>query len=185
MELLEFFQQRLKAMGGEIFTPTNLEEAKKTILKISEEKKPGKIAILPGPIIDSLKLDEDLKQSGAEIFYKNLFEVKEVLNLSITEVDYGIAQTGTLVDDSTSLDKRIATMMPETVIALLRSDHLTFNMAEAIKLYRQKGDVPSYLAFVTGPSRTADIERVLTIGVHGPKHLYVLVMPEEGENKNE
>lgn len=100
------------------------------------------------------------------------------IHTALTFVDWGIAETGTLVLDSSSEDVRIATMLSETHVALLpvskiRPDVTALeNEINAVL----KADDSSYYAFITGASRTADIERVLAIGVHGPQELHILMM---------
>jgi L-lactate dehydrogenase complex protein LldG len=100
------------------------------------------------------------------------------IHTALTAVDWGIAETGTLVLDSSSEDVRIATMLSETHVALLpvskiRPDVTVLeNEINAVL----KSDDSTYYAFITGASRTADIERVLAIGVHGPQELHILMM---------
>ncbi len=101
------------------------------------------------------------------------------IDIGFTLADLGIAETGTLVIDSGSEEVRLATMISEIHVAVLpisrlRRDALT---AEA-ELYEFMQKPAGYLAFITGASRTADIERVLAIGVHGPLELHVLMMED-------
>jgi len=100
------------------------------------------------------------------------------IHTSLTAVDWGIAETGSLVLDSSSEDVRIATMLPETHVAILPASKIKPD-SEALEEELNsilKADTPSYTAFITGASRTADIERVLAIGVHGPQELHILIM---------
>jgi L-lactate dehydrogenase complex protein LldG len=102
------------------------------------------------------------------------------IHTAVTPVDWGIAETGTLVINSVSEDVRLATMLAETHIALLPASKILPN-AEAIESILDetlKTDAAAYTAFITGASRTADIERVLAIGVHGPRELHILIMEE-------
>ena len=104
------------------------------------------------------------------------------IHTALTPVDWGIAETGTLVLDSSSEDVRIATMLSETHVALLPASKIkpdTASLEDKINSVL-KADA-SYYAFITGASRTADIERVLAIGVHGPQELHILIMEENQE----
>ncbi len=100
------------------------------------------------------------------------------IHTSLTVVDRGIAETGTLVLDSSLEDVRIATMLVETHIAVLPAAKITPKATDLeVELNAvMKKDVPSYTAFITGASRTADIERVLAVGVHGPQELHILIL---------
>ena len=73
----------------------------------------------------------------------------------------------------------MATTLPPKQFALLDPKKIVADGLEAVNPLRQlhQRDSRNYVAYVTGPSRTADIERVLTIGVHGPKELFILLVP--------
>lgn len=98
------------------------------------------------------------------------------IHTAFTWADRGIADTGTLVLNSDSEELRLATMLSETHVAVLPTDKVVPDM-DALEGYMsdhfKKG--AGYVAFITGPSRTADIERILTIGVHGPERLHILL----------
>jgi L-lactate dehydrogenase complex protein LldG len=99
------------------------------------------------------------------------------IDIGITWARFGIAETGTLVVDSTDEDVRLATMISEIHIALLSLDSIV-ETADDIesRLQSMMRAGGSYTAMISGPSRTADIERVLALGVHGPLQLYVLLI---------
>ena len=103
------------------------------------------------------------------------------IHTALTRVDWAIAETGTLVLDSSSEDVRIATMLAETQIAIVQASTIkakTTDLEDELNAIVNQ-DTASYIVFITGASRTADIERVLAIGVHGPQELHILVMEED------
>jgi L-lactate dehydrogenase complex protein LldG len=65
--------------------------------------------------------------------------------------------------------------VPPVHIAIVEANQIYQTLAEALTVLRQKEEVSSIVTFITGPSRTADIELTLAIGVHGPQELYVIV----------
>ncbi len=98
------------------------------------------------------------------------------IDIGFAVADYGIAETGTLVFFSRSEDLRLATMISEIHVALMPKSRIRQSAFDiAPELTEQMRNAPDYTAFVTGASRTADIERVLTLGVHGPLELYILL----------
>jgi L-lactate dehydrogenase complex protein LldG len=106
------------------------------------------------------------------------------IHTGLTPATWGIAQTGSLVLRSTDENLRIATMLAETHVCVFNpatlfptTDELTPHLDAALK---EKG--AAYMAFITGPSRTADIERVLSIGVHGPEFLHILCKEEKAND---
>ena len=102
------------------------------------------------------------------------------IDIGLTFIDYGIAETGTLVLDSSSEEVRLATMISEVHIAILPQSKIRQNAyALGEELKKNMRSYPNYTAFITGPSRTADIERVLALGVHGPLELHILLLKDE------
>ncbi len=101
--------------------------------------------------------------------------------IGISQVDWALADTGTLVQDASAIDKRLVSTLPAIHIALLPSSAVFPDMASWLPNADPKN--AGYISMITGPSRTADIERVLTIGVHGPERLVIICVDElEGEN---
>jgi len=93
----------------------------------------------------------------------------------------GIAATGSILLELSDPKERVATALPLIHAVLLKASTIVADLYALQNLIAEvlSSSGTSYLSLTTGPSRTADIERVLTIGVHGPKELYVLVL--EGE----
>ncbi len=96
----------------------------------------------------------------------------------VTGANFAIADTGTVVLESTAEAVRMATTLPERHFVLLDPRKIVADGAAAVPLMRRMHQErpQAFLAWITGPSRTADIERVLTIGVHGPRELHVLLV---------
>lgn len=92
----------------------------------------------------------------------------------------GVAESGTIVVDSASEQLRLATMLAETHVAVLPAANLRTDLfALEGELNQTLSQAPGYLAFITGPSRTADIELVLTLGAHGPRRLHILLLEDQ------
>jgi len=143
---------------------------------ISEDtSRPG---IIAAPEFSEAELDElQGKLSDIKIIRKDLHAFSKGIAFALTNAEFGIADTGTLVLNSIDMDKRLATMIADIHIAILPETKIAATAADLIPdLNRLLSGSSAYLAFVTGPSRTADIERVLVVGVHGPLELHILVM---------
>ncbi len=127
------------------------------------------------PVLESL-----CQEKGIVLVTENLRNEIGKMHTGLTMADYGIAETATLVHNSGSEDVRIATMLSEIHVALLPVSRIKPDaMAIENDLKNMMKAAPSYLAFISGASRTADIERVLTIGVHGPRELHILILNEQ------
>ncbi len=98
--------------------------------------------------------------------------------VGISQVDWALADTGTLVQDATAIDKRLVSTLPTIHVALIATAGLRPDMPAV--LAEVDPHSANYIAMITGPSRTADIERVLTIGVHGPERLVIVFIDQLG-----
>ena len=92
----------------------------------------------------------------------------------------GVAETGSFLSVEETLPARLLGMLADTVYALLPSHTIVPTLDEMGRTLSQLShEGTRYVSLITGPSRTADIERVLTIGVQGPKVLHVIVLDED------
>ena len=96
-------------------------------------------------------------------------------------MDWALADTGTVVQIADTVDQRLVSTLPALHIALVSTASILPNLPALLS--RVDPRKTGYLAFITGPSRTADIERVLTIGVHGPARLVIVMVDELPSNK--
>ena len=97
--------------------------------------------------------------------------------MGLTGAVAGVAATGSLVLDASVAGSRAAGLLPPVHACVLREDQLVATPADV--LHPLRAGAPSSLVLVGGPSRTGDVEQILTLGVHGPRHVHiVLVEPE-------
>ena len=92
--------------------------------------------------------------------------------LGVTGVDVALPETGTLLLRSSPEKPRVVSLLPRVHLAILRRAALRADLHQAFSEVKHD----AYCVLVTGPSRTADIELTLTLGVHGPKSLYVWLL---------
>ena len=107
-------------------------------------------------------------------------DAAEASKIGISQVEWAIADTGTLVTDAAPVERRLVSTLPVIHVAVVATDAIEADMPEA--LARIHPNQCGYISIITGPSRTADIERVLTIGVHGPSRLIIVFVDELGRN---
>ena len=101
------------------------------------------------------------------------------LDEAIVEADYGIAETGTVVLDSADEQLRLATCLAEKLTVLVEASRIKEKLEDTVDFLEACSEKEhGYLAFISGASRTADIERVLTIGVHGPREMQVIIVED-------
>jgi len=124
------------------------------------------------PWLAELHLTDRLQSLGVEIIPNQVDRMALAqCDLGITEVDFALPETGTLGLLSSSEKPRVVSLLPRVHLALVRPSSLRPDLHEVFAEAKQK----DYLILITGPSRTSDIELTVTLGVHGPKFLYVWV----------
>jgi len=96
--------------------------------------------------------------------------------VGISQLDWAISGTGTLVQDATAVAKRLVSTLPPIHVAVVGTGRILASLGAVLE--RLRPDQINCISFITGPSRTADIERVLTIGVHGPERLVIVVVDD-------
>lgn len=120
-----------------------------------------------------LGITEILNAMGVELVSPNASKHEMAsCDLGITEADYLLPETGTLVLRSSAEKPRAVSLLPRIHLAIVRPDMLRADLHQVFAEAKNQ----HYLVFITGPSRTADIELTVTLGVHGPRNLYVWLL---------
>ena len=97
-------------------------------------------------------------------------------DLGIVEADAGIAATGTLAVIGTPESPNSLTLLPPSNLIIINADRMRPDLAATVAAIGAESFTSRRVALITGPSRTADIEKMIVIGVHGPKKLYALAI---------
>lgn len=97
---------------------------------------------------------------------------------SITDCEFLVARTGTIVMSAAQQSGRTVSVYAPVHICIAYTNQLVYDVKDALQLIKEKysGNIPSLITFATGPSRTADIEKTLVTGVHGPKQVYCFLI---------
>ncbi len=103
----------------------------------------------------------------------------ERCDAALTDCDALVAQTGSVMVTAPSAGGRALSVLPPHHVVIARRSQMVPDLAAAYQLAREKyaPNWPSFLSFITGPSRTGDIERILVLGAHGPKKLTIFLVP--------
>jgi L-lactate dehydrogenase complex protein LldG len=138
---------------------------------------PGSYALWAAcPFLDAL--DRQPLQEIAGLKLEVTRELAAAAKIGISQLDWALADTGTLAGDSSAIDGRLVSTLIGIHIALVPTSGILPDMPTLLTMLHP--DRSNYIAMITGPSRTADIERVLTIGVHGPSRLVIVFCDELG-----
>lgn len=125
-------------------------------------------------------MDADLVErfaanAAAAGFHVHRRAAPEIEGAGVSEAIYGLADTGSVVLAASPDEPRARSLLPAVHVSLLREDRILPGLAALFEALG--GDLPSALAIVTGPSRSADIEQRLVVGVHGPGEVHVVLLP--------
>jgi L-lactate dehydrogenase complex protein LldG len=99
-------------------------------------------------------------------------------DVAITGCEYLVARTGSIVMSTAQLSGRTTSVYAPIHICIAYTSQLVYDIKDALQAVKEKyvGILPSLITFATGPSRTADIEKTLVVGVHGPKEVYLFLV---------
>lgn len=181
------FEAEVQRVGGIVREVADLEQAGVFIAGLAKAKGITRCQTTDQDLARVLQLENPLAEAGVDVGSGPGPTSILGTGIGITRAALGVAETGSVLIHLDEVDERLLSMLPEIHVVLLHQDALVDSLEEGLLYTRyliltsQTRGFPSYLSWVTGPSRTADIERVLTIGVHGPKELYILLLPPAGE----
>jgi L-lactate dehydrogenase complex protein LldG len=189
--LIASFVREAQSSGAEVFQPDTNDRVEEVLIALL--KQAGQQAItwadedLPVARIRELLLRADVIRHVPQLARDGALRRQTWLNLDgvrvgLTGALAGIADTGSIVVQSGPHRSRAASLLPETHLVLLPTDRLYPTMAAFFAAHGPPALTAraSNLVFITGPSRTADIEMIITRGVHGPKRLCVVLLPAQG-----
>ena len=122
-------------------------------------------------------LFRECNKNNIQLITTNIRSALKESFVGLSMGDVGIAETGTIIVYSESEDIRLTSMLCDTHIIILPEPRIVESFEDITEdLKRKFSSRADYTAFISGPSRTADIERVLTIGVHGPLELHLVIV---------
>ena len=174
-ERLTRFTERLTSVGGRVHPAEDESAAARHLAAIADACSARSIAVSDNPLVRRLA-----SAAGLEARCFDGWRDRERLfacDLGVSGAQAGIAETGTLVLDSHAELHRLISLVPPIHVAVLRSAAIASDLGAALSALDHSGD-PGAVTLITGPSRTADIELELVIGVHGPRALHAIVLEE-------
>ena len=148
-------------------------ELKNALGTLVKEQKVEKAVLWKTEELAALGIAPRLTELGVQFIspHADKREIAEC-DLGVTGVDFAFPETGTLMLRASSDQPRVVSLLPRVHLAIFSPAALCADLSPAFAEAKSS----NYWVFITGPSRTADIELTVTIGVHGPKALYAWVM---------
>jgi L-lactate dehydrogenase complex protein LldG len=180
------FMDELRAAGGMPHPVADASAATAQILTLIHEKGAKKVLLGRGRLLDRLDLAPSLRAAGIEVGISDALlpektrETFFAADLGITEADYLIAETGSIIQLARPDAPRSLSLLPPIHIVVGDRGHLLPDLFDLFTTLGANGaaapTLPSCVSIITGPSKTGDIELKLVTGVHGPGEVHAILV---------
>jgi L-lactate dehydrogenase complex protein LldG len=166
-EDLVLFAETFNKLQGNFSYCTNIEDLKNQLAQLFIQRAWSSIYCIENPylqILQELKIQTATDLSSCDV--------------SITGCEYLVARTGTIVMSSAQSSGRTTSVYAPIHICIAFTNQLVYDLKDSLSNLKSKyeGCLPSMITFASGPSRTADIEKTLVTGVHGPKEVFCFLI---------
>jgi L-lactate dehydrogenase complex protein LldG len=185
--LVESFARELRALSGQVHILEDIEEIGAKTLEIIGKHQAQRVLAWDERALETPWLSRALTEAGIDVVHHQLSaeaaERKAQLNdlddiiIGLTGAQGGLADTGTIAVVSRPGQGRLASLLPPVHIAILARKKIYPSLPAFLTAHPGITTESSNLVFITGPSRTGDIEMTLSMGVHGPGEVHVIVTP--------
>jgi L-lactate dehydrogenase complex protein LldG len=177
-EMLTQFIERQENLHGEVLICESIEQMVQKLANVLKDFDPASAKYFKTDLLEQIF---DLQPE-----IKKYFDLKTDLSISspdfskyeagVSGAEYLIARTGSIFINSRIAGGRRLTVLPPVHIVLAKRSHLVSSLDDVLKKIKQNDSDWSFATFITGPSRTSDIEKKLVLGAHGPKRLVTLIL---------
>jgi len=173
-EQLALFTKNAAALKADFQLLNSVEEARQAIVRLRDTEKWQRVAGHSGELTNTVCPSLNLPLLHTDATYD--VTALEQCDAGISECDALVAQTGTVLVTNRSAGGRALSVLPPHHVVLARRGQMVADLPAAFELLQRKysANYPSMISFITGPSRTGDIERILVLGAHGPKKLTII-----------
>jgi L-lactate dehydrogenase complex protein LldG len=176
-EQLRMLSENLEKLRAVVIRSADVHAAADVVSDLARERGWGRVAWHGHPLVEPLlagmpcatyRVDDPACDKQA----------LEACDAGITTCESLVSQTGSILVSSGTCGGRGLSILPHVHVVVATLDQIVPTLGDALHLAKSRhaGRLPSMLSFITGPSRTGDIERILVLGAHGPKELIVILV---------
>jgi L-lactate dehydrogenase complex protein LldG len=177
-EMVAQFVAALERASGRVYRAANAGEARERLIQVLRQSQAQRIVWAEGSSLSDLALDSlngEFHMTCATDLGNSVRDVLAQTDVGITGADYAIAETGTLLLCAHPAMPRLLSALTTVHVAVVQVNQLFPTFAHLAPVVRKQAIAVSHMTLITGPSRTGDIEQVITIGAHGPRELHVIL----------
>lgn len=189
-QILDQFERMARLGGWNLHRAQGYEDAIEYAVSLIKSLGVDSVVRSDQPVFEALPLDSALGNLGIKITQvshgkdqsrESLREEMIGAGIGVTGADYAVAETGSVVVMPRKGLSRLVSLVPPVHLALVRPQDVVETLTDLfllrrLEFHRNGGEMGSYLNFITGPSRTADIESTLVVGVHGPREVHLVLL---------
>ena len=175
------FASALKNVKGEVYMADSLDEAWEILSNLFGELEARKVVVTDEPPLNQVNLTETFPDQQWFIVgktYGDLIDFCSSAGIGLTSADAALAETGSVIVSSGSGRSRAASLLPPIHIVLIPTSKLLPDIFAWTA--KRTGTLASQVVLISGPSKTADIEQTLVVGVHGPKR-FIVILYSDGD----
>ena len=190
LTLVDRFAETAKLRNWNLFRTASAEEAVGYVTEVARTHAGGQTARSDQPALSELPLDDALESLGIRSVLVRRDEDnlpgalrRQIVEsgVGITGADFAVAETGSVVVIPRQGLSRLVSLVPPVHVAVVRPVDVVDSLDDVflfrrLEYHRNGGDMGGYVNFITGPSRTADIEMKLVVGVHGPREVHLVLL---------
>lgn len=188
--LIEQFAAELTRVGGHLFRAASLAAASEYVERLTLSAGARRVIGWDSALVESIAPADLFERMGVEFLpdraagtASDFVRAAIDSEIGITAADYALADTGTLVLISGPGRARAASLVPPVHLAVVDARRIISGLDDLFLLLAETSNgsashPASAITFITGPSRTADIELTLVVGVHGPQQLHVILLAD-------
>lgn len=177
-DLYELFKKNLESVNG-ISKRVSKAGLGKAIAEVFKEHEISSTCVFESPLLKEAGVVSALTAAGIDVHTDHIRLHAETDKGGVSEAHHGIAELGTIVQEQDDADGRIVATMSEYYIGIVKGSTIVPTYDDMFDILSKMPQLPNYVGFITGPSRTADIECVGTVGVHGPINVCIIVVDDE------
>lgn len=182
--LIDTFRTAIEAVAGHAHTAQSTQDVVSIVKEVVREIGATRIALSQVPRSIRTALEAYCAEAGLTLLAppfdpESLPDLIDTAQIGITGAAFAIAETGTLAEVATDDATRLVSSLPRTYIGIVNAGDIVPTLRDSAARMRDiflqhSQDVT--VSFISGPSRTGDIEMILTLGVHGPERAHAILM---------